>query len=128
MELLHKDLTEKIIRCFYNVYNELGFGFLEKVYERALSIELENANLKVESQKKIEVFYKGQRVGFYIADLVVNDNVILELKSTPIVAAHLLQLFNYLKATDIEVGLVLSFGQEPIFERRIFTNDKKGRT
>jgi GxxExxY protein len=125
MSLLHEDLTKKIIGCFYNVYNELGYGFLEKVYENALKIELEKAGLKVETQKKIEVYYKSEKVGHYVADLVVNDSVILELKATPIIEAHILQLFNYLKATDIEVGLLLSFGEKPVFIRKVFSNERK---
>lgn len=125
MSLLHEDLTKKIIRCFYNVYNELGYGFLEKVYENALKIELEKAGLKVETQKKIEVYYKSEKVGHYVADLVVNDSVILELKATPIIEVHILQLFNYLKATDIEVGLLLSFGEKPFFIRKVFSNERK---
>lgn len=125
MHLIHEDLTNKIIACFYNVYNELGYGFLEKVYENALKFELERANLKVETQKKIEVYYKSEKVGHYIADLVINDSVILELKATPILETHILQLFNYLKATDIEVGLVLSFGEKPVFVRKVFSNERK---
>ena len=81
MELLHKELTDKIINCYYKVYNELGYGFLEKVYENALMIELNNASLIVESQTKIETYYQDQLVGVYYADIIVEDKVIIELKA-----------------------------------------------
>ena len=103
----------------------MGYGFLEKVYENALKIELEKVGLKVDTQKKIKVYYDNVEVGFYSADIVVEDKVILELKTTAFVEKHVLQLFNYLKATDIEVGLLLSFGENPVFERRVFSNSRK---
>ncbi len=81
MELLHKNITDKIIRAFYNVYNELGFGFLEKVYERSMVIELRNMGLECESQKKIDVYYKNKNVGDYYADIIVENKVIVELKA-----------------------------------------------
>ncbi|NUM80197.1 GxxExxY protein [bacterium] len=125
-ELLHQELTESILKTFYKVYNNLGFGFLEKVYENALYIELTGHALKVEKQKPIKVTYAGQNIGEYFADLIVNNAVILELKASEVlVREHELQLINYLKATEIEVGLLLNFGKKPEFRRKIFTNDKK---
>jgi GxxExxY protein len=122
----YKELTDKIIKAFYDVYNELGFGFLENVYQNALYFELENNQLKVEAQKTIKVYYKKQLAGIYKADLIVNDNVILELKAVEnLVEEHELQLINYLKATNIEVGLLLNFGKKPEIRRKIFTNDRK---
>ena len=107
MELLHKDLTDLIIKTYYDVYNELGYGFLEKVYQNSLYIELKNRGLKVEAQKQIKVYYKNIAVGEYYADLIVNDTIILELKATDVIVKEFeFQLINYLKATDIEVGLL----------------------
>lgn len=122
---LHTDLTQKIIRCYYNVYNTLGYGFLEKVYENALFVELKNLNFYVEKQKQINVFYQEIEVGNYFADLMVNESVIIEIKAAEKLAIeHEYQLINYLKATEIEVGLLLNFGKEPEFKRKVFTNDR----
>jgi len=123
---IHEGLTNKIIAAFYNVYNELGFGFLENVYQNALYFELINSGLKVETQKAIEVYYQNHLVGNYRADLIVNDTIILELKAAEyLVEEHELQLINYLKATNIEIGLLLNFGKKPEIRRKIFTNDRK---
>ena len=123
---LYKELTDKIIKGFYNVYNELGFGFLENVYQNALYFELINIPLKTEAQKAIEVYYQNRLVGNYKADLLVNDTVILELKAVEyLLEEHELQLINYLKATNIEIGLLLNFGKKPEIRRKIFTNDRK---
>lgn len=125
-EYLYQDLTSKIISCFYKVYNKLGFGFLEKVYENALLIELTNSGLRVDRQKPIIVYYDDKLVGEYFADLMVEDKVIIELKAAEaLIEEHELQLINYLKATDIEVGLLLNFGKKPEIRRKIFTNDKR---
>lgn len=125
-DYLFQDLTSKIISCFYKVYNKLGFGFLEKVYENALLIELTNSGLRVDRQKPINVYYENQLVGEYFADLIVDDKVIIELKAAEaLIEEHELQLINYLKATDIEVGLLLNFGKKPEIRRKIFTNDKR---
>jgi len=122
-EYLYKDLTSEIIGCFYEVYNELGYGFLEKVYENALKYELEKKGFKVEKQKPITVFYDEIKVGEYFADLIVDDAVILELKAAEsLCEEHEYQLINYLKATYIEVGLLLNFGKKPEIRRKIFTN------
>ncbi len=120
----YSDLTEKIIKCFYKVYNALGYGFLEKVYQNALLIELHNAGLFVQAQKQIKVFYNKSVVGEYYADIIVNDCVIFELKAAEaVVEEHEFQLINYLKATEIEVGSLLNFGKKPEIRRKIFTNE-----
>ena len=126
MRYKHQDLTERIIGAFYNVYNRLGYGFLERVYENAMVIELQTTGLKVEQQMPIKVRYRGQVVGEYFADLVVEDKVIIELKAvSTFLPSHEAQLLNYLKATPYEVGLLLNFGPSPTKKRRIFDNDKK---
>lgn len=123
IELLHKDITDKIIKAFYEVYNELGYGFLEKVYENALFIELTSLGLICEKQKKINVFYDNQLVGEYFADIIVNNAVIVELKAAETLCEeHEFQLLNYLKATHIEDGLLLNFWKKPQFKRKILTN------
>lgn len=122
----HDQITEKIIQAFYKVYNTLGYGFLEKVYENAMFIELTAMGFKVEKQKKIIVYYFGNIVGDYNADLIIEDIVTVELKANDIlVAENENQLVNYLKATNIEVGLLLNFGKKPQIKRKIFDNDKK---
>lgn len=124
--LLHKEITSEIIRAFYNVYNELGYGFLEKVYERAMMIELAKLGLSAKSQVPIPVYYDEQLIGEYYADLVVEGKVIVELKAAhTIIEQFEAQLLNYLKATDVEVGLVLNFGPEPNHLRRVFSNTRK---
>jgi GxxExxY protein len=123
----HTELTRKIIGAFYKVYNTLGYGFSEKVYENALIIELQKLGLEVEAQKPIAVYYDDQVVGQFYADLVVNGRVILELKSVEnLLPEHEAQLLNYLKATLIEVGLLLNFGPEATFKRRAYDNQRKG--
>ena len=125
-KLLHGELTDAIIKIYYEVYNELGYGFLEKVYQNALFLELKRKGFDVETNKQIKVHYKGVQIGDYFADMAVNQTVILELKASEmLVYANELQLLNYLRATDIEVGLLLNFGKKPEFKRMIFTNDRK---
>ena len=120
--LIHKDITDRILKAFYTVYNELSFGFLEKVYENALIVELKLAGLKCEQQKPIKVNYKGILVGEYYADLVVDDKVIVELKAAENISKeHEFQLINYLKSTEIQIGLLLNFGKKPEFKRKINT-------
>lgn len=122
---IHEHTTEKIIKCFYKVYNKLGYGFLEKVYQNALYYELHNCGLFSEAQKPIKVFYSDILVGEYFADIIVNKEVILELKAAEAIAEeHEFQLINYLKATEIEIGLLLNFGKKPEIRRKIFTNDR----
>jgi GxxExxY protein len=126
MKLLHQELTSAIIDAFYTVYNELGYGFLEKVYETALRIELQNRGFDVLQQHPIPVYYDEQVVGEYFADLIVNKKVIIELKAVEnLNSQHSAQLLNYLKATNIEVGLLLNFGPEAKFKRKAFSNDRK---
>jgi GxxExxY protein len=121
--LKHSDITEKIIKAYYKVYNTLGYGFLEKVYENALFMELMNMGFSVEKQKGIKVHYQEKEVGEYYADLIVNHCVIVELKAAEVLCEeHEFQLINYLKATGIEVGLLLNFGKEPEFKRKVFVN------
>lgn len=123
--MLHSDITEKIIEAFYKVYNTLGYGFLEKVYENSIIIKLEQFRFSIEKQKKIKVYFEGNIVGEYIADLVVNKKVIVEIKAVEkLCEEHKFQLINYLKATNKEVGLLLNFGKKPEFKRVIFTNDR----
>jgi len=123
----HSDLTQIIIGAFFSVNNQLGYGFTEKVYENALKIELESEGLLVEQQKPVNVYYNGQMVGEYYADLVVNDMVILELKAVrELLPEHEAQLLNYLKATEMEVGLLLNFGPKLHYIRKIFDNGRKG--
>lgn len=124
--MLHEEITDKIIGAFYKVYNELGYGFLEKVYENVLIIELKKLDFNISQQQNIKVYYDKQIVGEYFADLLVDDLVILELKAAEcLVKENKAQLINYLKATDKEVGLLLNFGKKPEFERVIFTKDRK---
>jgi GxxExxY protein len=124
----HQELTKSIIGIYYNVYNELGFGFLEKVYHKALLIELRKNGYKINSEKKVNVYYKNEVVGEYIPDIIINEAVIVELKCVEYLTdIHENQLLNYLKATDCEVGLILNFGKDPQFIRKIFTNDLKKR-
>jgi GxxExxY protein len=123
LKYLHQDLTEKIIRAYYNVYNELGYGFLEKVYENALLIELKSLGLSCEKQKPISVSFKGFNVGEYFADIIVENKVIIELKAAEsLIEEHEAQLLNYLRATEIEIGLLLNFGKKPQFKRQLFEN------
>lgn len=120
----YSDITKLIISAYYQVYNKQGYGFLEKVYEKAMMIELHKLKLKCESQKSLKVFYDGIVIGDYYADLVVNDCVIVELKAVEAIAPeHEVQLVNYLKASEIEVGLLLNFGREPEFKRRVFSKN-----
>ncbi len=125
--MLHEALTDKIIKAFYKVYNNLGYGFLEKVYENAMVIELVKVGCEILQQKSIKVYYENHAIiGEYYADLLVENLVILELKTVENLAEeHEAQLLNYLRATEVEVGLLLNFGHKPEFKRKIFTNDHK---
>lgn len=122
----HEGLTEKIIAIFYRVYNKLGYGFLEKVYGNAMMIEFKKDGIQATAQAAIQVVYDGEVIGEYFADIMVEDKVILEIKATKNLAVeHEAQLLNYLKATDIEVGLLLNFGPKPEIRRKIFDNTRK---
>lgn len=124
--LLHSDVTEKVIKAFYHVYNTLGYGFLEKVYENALTAALRKQGLDPLQQIPIKVFFEGLLVGEYFADVQVNGCVIVEVKAASEISdAHEAQLLNYLKATRVEVGLLLNFGPRAEFRRKLLTNDRK---
>jgi GxxExxY protein len=125
-QCLHSHLTDSIIFCFYNVYNALGYGFLEKVYENALLVELRKQGIEAQAQAPISVIYSGEVVGEYFCDLLVDNRVIVEIKAVKrLMAEHEAQLLNYLNATDIEVGLLLNFGSEPQLKRKVFSNTRK---
>jgi GxxExxY protein len=124
--MLHEEITSQIIAAFYDVNNKLGYGFLEKVYENALILELTKRGLLVKQQVPIKVYYDDQVVGEYFAGLLVDDKVIVELKAAEEIAkAHEAQLINYLKATDIQVGLLLNFEPKAEFKRKIFTKRRR---
>ena len=124
--MIEEELTGQILKIFYKVYNSLGHGFLEQIYHNALIVELNAAGLRVETEKPIAVYYEGKIVGTFAADLVVEEKVILELKAKErIIEAHEAQLINYLRATNIEVGLLLNFGKTPDFKRKYFSNRNK---
>ena len=126
MEYLYSDETEQILRAFYDVYNELGYGFLEKVYQNALYAELVHRGFRCQKEQPITVYYKGTCVGDYYADIIIDKRIILELKAVKtILPEHLAQLTNYLRATRAEVGLLLNFGPTPEKKRVVFTNDRK---
>lgn len=128
MQLLHKEITEKIIKSYFTVYNTLGYGFLEKVYENAMAIELRKNGLEVKCQYPINVQYENEIVGEYFADMIVNGLVVIELKAVQEISeVHECQLINYLKATNIELGLLLNFGKEAEYKRKVFMNIYKGR-
>ncbi|HSN61875.1 MAG TPA: GxxExxY protein [Ferruginibacter sp.] len=123
---LYSDITEAIIKCYYKVYNKLGYGFLEKVYERAMLIELGKEGFICLQQCPVDVYYETEKVGYYLADIIVNGKIIVEIKAAEILSqAHETQLTNYLKATEIEVGLLLNFGKKPAFKRRVFSSEFK---
>ena len=123
---MYTDLTEKIIGCAFKVYNQLGAGFLEKIYENALIIELKSAGLAAQPQYPVKVYYNEVIIGDYVADIVVEDKVIIELKAVNNLAkTHEVQLVNYLKATKIEVGLLINFGDRMTIKRKVLTNQRK---
>lgn len=121
-DVVYKELSYQIMAAVFEVYNTLGFGFLEKVYERALLKELCLRGIPVETQKEIKVFYKGDEIGTYFADLVVNDEILLELKAVESLNnIHKAQVLNYLKATGFKLGLLINFGRERVqYERLVF--------
>ncbi len=126
-ERKHWNLCHEIVAVFYAVYNELGYGFLEAVYEEALYVALTEAGFTVGRQVPTPIWFRGKVIGKYQADLVVNGVVLLELKAAQAIdASHKAQILNYLRATDIEVGLLLNFGPKPSFKRFIFENSRKG--
>ena len=125
-ERKHWDLCHDIIEVFYAVYNELGFGFLEAVYEEALALALTEGGFSVARQVPTPVWFRGSKIGDYKADLIVNNAVLLELKSVRTLdPAHEAQVLNYLRSTELEVALLLNFGPRPAFRRLVFENDRK---
>lgn len=125
-QLKHAELTDKILKIFYQVYNELGFGFLESVYENATAIALIEAGMRVRQQVPIPVYFRGHQVGDFRCDLLVEDEIFLEIKAVKAIAPeHVAQVLNYLRATEIEVALILNFGERPDFKRLIFDNARK---
>lgn len=126
MEYLYSQETGEILKAFYDVYNELGYGFLERVYKNALYKELKKRGFNCSTEHHIPVYYKGEMVGDFYADIIIDDKIVLELKAVKTIAPeHEAQLMNYLRATDAEVGLLLNFGPEPQQRRILFTNDRK---
>ena len=122
----YKELTEKIIKIFYKVYNNLGYGFLERVYENAMILDFKKENIPAVSQYAIKVFYEDEIVGEYFADILVDGKVIVEIKAARnLTLENEAQLLNYLKATDKEVGLLLNFGPKPEIKRKVFDNFRK---
>ena len=125
-DIKHKKLSEKIIKIFYKVYNTLGYGFLEKIYENAMMIEFKRENIPAVPQYAIKVVYQNEVIGEYFADILVDDKVIVEIKASRNLALESeAQLLNYLKATDKEVGLLLNFGPKPEIKRKVFDNLRK---
>jgi GxxExxY protein len=123
---LHSEITSLVIKAFFRVYNTLGFGFLEKVYQNSLLFEMKNLGLDCSAGIPIDVFYRNYRVGHYVADIIVNDSVIIEIKAVEcILNEHETQLINYLKATNIEVGMLLNFGKTAQFKRKVFSQPFK---
>ena len=122
--MLYEEKTNKIIKAFFKVYNTLGYGFLEKVYHNALLIELASMGFECKSNYPVKVYYEGFQIGDYYADILVDECIILELKaSEKLCEENEFQLINYLKATEIEIGLLLNFGKKPEFKRKIFTTE-----
>ncbi|MEO6333346.1 MAG: GxxExxY protein [Pyrinomonadaceae bacterium] len=127
--MIDEELTSRIIKIFYKVYNALGYGFIEGVYHNALIIEFVSGGIPVETEKSIAVYYGKNVVGTFSADLVIEGKIILELKAKETLnSGHEAQLVNYLRATDVELGLLLNFGKKPEFRRKYFSNEKKRRT
>ena len=127
MSFNHAEVTETVIKAFYTVYNALGYGFLEKVYQNAMAIELRKLGLEVKPEAAVTVYYDGEIVGEHFIDLLVADCVIVELKAVKVLLTEYeAQLLNYLKATPYEVGLLLNFGPKPKIKRRVFDNSRKG--
>lgn len=121
-----KEIVDVILKHFYRVHYNLGYGFLEKVYKNALYFALTDAGLHCEVERNINVYHDGRVVGCYYADLLVENCIILELKTCEeLNPAHEAQLINYLKATEIEIGYVLNFGKKPQFKRKIYSNNRK---
>src|SRR3954468_14287539 len=128
MELLHRELTERIIGIFYDVYNETGVGFLEKIVQAALVIALRAAGLAVDEHAIYPVFFRGQLIGEFVPDIIVNGLVLVEVKSkSTLVARDDAQSINYLRVSPLEVALILNFGPKPQVVRRVLSNERKAQ-
>src|SRR6187399_1003004 len=126
--MIDEELTGRVIKVFYKIYNALGYGFIESIYHNSMIIEMVKEGITVETEKPIAVSYDGHVVGTFSADLVIEGKIIVELKAKEVLqTAHEAQLTNYLRATDVELGLLLNFGKEPEFKRKYFSNVKKRR-
>ena len=126
--MIDEELTGRVIKVFYKIYNTLGYGFIESIYHNSMIIELVKEGLSIETEKPISVYYGPNVAGTFSADLVVEEKIILELKAKESLhSAHEAQLTNYLRATDVELGFLLNFGKEPEFKRKYFSNEKKRR-
>ena len=126
MRLLHQELTQRILGCFFQVHRELGAGFLESVYAKSLLIALGDEGIRAEAEIPIDVYFRGARVGVFRADMIVESSVLLELKAgTGLDPGSQPQMLNYLRATRLEVGLILYFGARPTFKRLVVSNDHK---
>jgi GxxExxY protein len=128
MELLHRDITDRIINVFYCAYDELGSGFLEKICQTAMVIALRDAGLRVDERVSFEVPFRGHLLGTFVADIVVEGLVLIEIKSkSAMTPRDEAQTMNYLRASTLEVALLMNFGPKPEFVRRVLTNDRKGQ-
>jgi GxxExxY protein len=126
--LLHQTVTERILGEYYRVFNELRFGFREAIYQRAMVIALTQAELRVQEQVPMRVYFRGISIGFFAADIVVERVVLLEIKATKNLETRCEpQALNYLSASDLELALILNFGEKPEFKRLVLTNDRKYR-
>lgn len=124
--MLEEQLTGRIIKVFYKVYNVLGHGFIESIYHNSMILELVDQGFSVETEKPIKVFYGGRIVGSFSADLLIDSKILIELKAKESIhPAHEAQLTNYLRATEIELGLLFNFGRKPEFKRKYFSNENK---
>ena len=125
-ELLHADITRRVLVTFFDVYNELGAGFLESIYQGALVRALSAGQLHVDREVPIDVFFRHEVIGRYYADLVVENRVVVEIKAMrAIIPEHRAQLLHYLRSTAMEVGLLLNFGPRPQFQRLVYSNQLK---
>jgi GxxExxY protein len=128
MELLHRELTDRIINVFYGTYDELGSGFLERICQTAMVMALRSAGLRVLERVPYEVYFRGELLGTFIADIVVEGLVLIEIKSkSGLTPGDEAQVMNYLRASDLEVALIMNFGPTPQFRRRVFTNQRKAQ-
>lgn len=126
LPLLEGDLTGRIIKCFYRVYDTLGFGFLESVYQQAMLLELAAEGLAATAEAAIEVWYRDRKIGHFRADILVEGRVIVEIKASELLPTDARkQILNYLRGSRVEVGLLLHFGPKASFQRLIHTNPNK---